>query len=102
MVCYVFIAIRIVLSVLLSNIIRFIADDRFQAEYDKSIKYLDVDARINLLNRRLEVLKVLNSILMDAVHKQHSSMLEWIVIVLIVVFLMIEIFRWWIESTRSN
>ena len=78
------------------------SDDRFQAEYDKSIKYLDVDARINLLNRRLEVLKVLNSILMDAVHKQHSSMLEWIVIVLIVVFLMIEIFRWWIESTRSN
>ncbi len=78
------------------------ADDRFQAEYDKSIKYLDVDARINLLNRRLEVLKDLNSILMDAVHKQHSSMLEWIVIILIVVFLAIEVFRGWIEAANGK
>ena len=40
-------------------------DDKFEGEYEKSIKYLDVNARINLLNRRLEVLKDLNSILMD-------------------------------------
>lgn len=61
-----------------------------------------MDARINLLNRRLEVLKDLNSILMDAVHKQHSSMLEWIVIVLIVVFLAIEMFRGMIESAEGK
>jgi uncharacterized Rmd1/YagE family protein len=73
------------------------ADDRFQAEYDKSIKYLDVDARINLLNRRLEVLKDLNSILMDAAHNQHASILEWIVIVLIIAEVAIEIFRGWRE-----
>ena len=74
-----------------------IKDDRFQAEYDKSIKYLDVDARINLLNRRLEVLKDLNSILMDAAHNQHASILEWIVIILIVAEVVIEIFRGWRE-----
>ena len=73
------------------------SDDRFQAEYDKSIKYLDVDARINLLNRRLEVLKDLNSILMDAAHNQHASILEWIVIVLIIAEVAIEIFRGWRE-----
>jgi uncharacterized Rmd1/YagE family protein len=80
----------------------FIEDDRFQVEYDKSIKYLDVDARINLLNRRLEVLKDLNSILMDAAHNQHASILEWIVIILIVAEVVIEIFRGWIESADGS
>lgn len=75
-----------------------ILDDRFQPEYDKSIKYLDVDARINLLNRRLEVLKDLNSILMDAAHNQHATILEWIVIVLIVAEVAIEIYRGWLDK----
>ena len=76
----------------------YIEDDRFQPEYDKSIKYLDVDARINLLNRRLEVLKDLNSILMDAAHNQHATILEWIVIVLIVAEVAIEIYRGWLDK----
>jgi uncharacterized Rmd1/YagE family protein len=62
-------------------------DDRFQPEYDKSIKYLDVLARINLLNRRLEVLKDLNAILMDAAQNNHAATLEWIVIMLIIAWL---------------
>jgi len=71
-------------------------DDRFQPEYDKSTKYLDVDARINLLNRRLEVLKDLNGILMDAAHNQHASSLEWIVIALIVAEVAVEVYRGWL------
>ena len=51
-------------------------DDRFQPEYDKSIKYLDVTARINLLNRRLDVLKDLNTILMDAAQNHHAASLR--------------------------
>jgi len=62
-------------------------DDRFQPEYDKSIKYLDVTARINLLNRRLDVLKDLNTILMDATQNHHAATLEWIVIILIIFWL---------------
>lgn len=62
-------------------------DDRFQPEYDKSIKYLDVTARINLLNRRLDVLKDLNTILMDAAQNHHAATLEWIVIILIIFWL---------------
>ena len=77
----------------------YIEDDRFQTEYDKSIKYLDVDARIDLLNRRLEVLKDLNNILMDAAHNQHSTALEWIIILLIVAEIAIEGFRGWREMT---
>ncbi|KAL3784545.1 hypothetical protein ACHAW5_003762 [Stephanodiscus triporus] len=62
-------------------------DDRFQPEYDKTIKYLDVLARINLLNRRLDVLKDLNTILMDAAQNHHAATLEWIVIILIIAWL---------------
>ena len=51
-------------------------------------KYLDVDSRINLVNRRLEVLKDLNSIV---------TILEWIIIVLIVADILIEGFRGWRE-----
>ena len=65
----------------------YLEDDRFQPEYDKSIKYLDVTARINLLNRRLEVLKDLNTILMDAAQNNHAATLEWIVIILIIFWL---------------
>jgi len=62
-------------------------DDRFAPEYGSSLKYLDVFKRIKLLNKRLEVLKDLNKILMDAAANQHSAALEWIVIVLILVWL---------------
>ena len=74
-----------------------IEDDRFQPEYERSIKYLDVDARINILNKKLEVLKTLNQILMDAAHNQHASVLEWIIIVLICAEIFIEVFRAWRE-----
>jgi hypothetical protein len=67
--------------------IRLPKDDRFQPEYDKSIKYLDVLARINSLNRRLEVLKDLNAILMDAAQNNYAATLEWIVIMLIIAWL---------------
>lgn len=87
-----------IIAVVFLSIVSCIEDDRFQPEYDKSIKYLDVDARINLLNRRLEVLKDLNSILMDAAHNQHATALEWIVIVLIVAEVAIEIYRGWLDN----
>ena len=87
-----------IIALLFLSTVSYIEDDRFQPEYDKSIKYLDVDARINLLNRRLEVLKDLNSILMDAAHNQHATALEWIVIVLIVAEVAIEIYRGWLDK----
>jgi uncharacterized Rmd1/YagE family protein len=76
----------------------FWEDDRFEPEYDKSIKYLDVNTRITLLDKRLSVLKDLNSILMDAAHNHHASVLEIIIIVLIVAEIAIEGFRCWRES----
>lgn len=72
-----------------------LVDDRFQPEYERTTKYLDVDSRINILNNRLEVLKNLNQILMDAAHNAHASILEWIIIVLIVAEIAIDLFRAW-------
>lgn len=39
------------------------------------------------MNRRLEVLKDLNAILMDAAQNNHAATLEWIVIMLIIAWL---------------
>jgi len=76
----------------------FWEDDKFEPNYKGSIKYLDVDSRIILLNTRLEVLKGLNSILMEAAHNHHASFLEWIIIILIVAEILIESFRAWRET----
>ena len=71
------------------------SDDRFQPEYERTLKYLDVDSRIGILNNRLDVLKNLNQILMDAAHNAHASVLEWIIIILIVAEIVIDLFRAW-------
>ena len=73
-------------------------DDRFQPEYEGTLKYFDVDSRISILNSRLDVLKNLNQILMDAAHNAHASVLEWIIIVLIIAEIAIESFRAWRET----
>ena len=70
-------------------------DDRFQPEYERTLKYFDVDSRINILNSRLDVLKNLNQILMDAAHNAHASVLEWIIIILIIAEIAIDLFRAW-------
>ena len=61
------------------------------------MKYLDVYNRIAIIDKRLAVLKDLHSILMDAAHNVHASVLEWIIIILIVVEIVIEVFRAWRE-----
>eukprot|EP00985_Skeletonema_marinoi_P005698 scaffold2476_cov99-Skeletonema_marinoi.AAC.3 len=71
----------------------FWEDDRFEPEYKQSMKYLDVDNRIAIIDKRLAVLKDLHSILMDAANNVHASVLEWIIIILIVVEILIEVFR---------
>jgi uncharacterized Rmd1/YagE family protein len=66
--------------------------------YRKMNFYLDVNKRVDLLNRRLNLLHELFGILSDALNHQHSSRLEWTIIVLIVIEvvlgLMRDIFHW--------
>lgn len=53
--------------------------------YRRMAQYLDVSKRVDLLNRRLTLLHELFEILSDGLNHQHSSRLEWTVIILIVI-----------------
>ncbi|KAK3252351.1 hypothetical protein CYMTET_38351 [Cymbomonas tetramitiformis] len=61
------------------------APDSLQTLYDAVCSYLDVEQRIQVLNARFEVLHSMLDMLRDHQNNEHSSHLEWIVIVLIVV-----------------
>jgi uncharacterized Rmd1/YagE family protein len=56
-----------------------------ETEYAQTIHYLDVHKRVELLNKRLNVLHELFEILSNELNHQHASRLEWIIIVLIVI-----------------
>jgi len=53
--------------------------------YRKTAHYLDVHKRVEALNKRLTVIHELFEMLSDALNHQHSSRLEWIIIILIVI-----------------
>ena len=78
--------------------VNFTEDDRFEPEYEKTLKYFNVASRISILNKRLDVMENLNQILMDSAHNVHASVLEWIIIVLIAAEVLIEMFSAWRET----
>ena len=80
----------------------FTQDDRFEPEYEKTLKYFNVASRISILNKRLEVMRNLNQILMDSAHSVHASVLEWIIIWLILAEVLIEMFSAWRETYYSD
>ncbi|MGZ3632890.1 MAG: RMD1 family protein, partial [Parachlamydiaceae bacterium] len=66
--------------------------------YKMASVYLDIDTRVEILNQRLDVLHELLEMLGNELNHQHSSRLEWTIILLIVieVFLTLskDIFKW--------
>jgi uncharacterized Rmd1/YagE family protein len=61
--------------------------------YKRTIHYLDLSKRTELLNRRLSVIYELFEILSNELNHQHSSRLEWIIIILIVMEVVIAMLR---------
>ncbi len=57
---------------------------KLEAFYRRTVHYLEVARRADLLNKRLNVLHELFEILSDELKHQHSSRLEWTIIILIV------------------
>ncbi len=55
----------------------------YEAFYKVIIKNLDVPQRVDLLNRRLDMIRDLFSMLGNELNHQHSNLLEWIIIILI-------------------
>ena len=47
--------------------------------------YLDITKRVDLLNRRLTLLHELFGILSDGINHQHTTRLEWTIIILIII-----------------
>ena len=69
------------------------APDSLQDLYDAVCEYLEVDTRLETLNARFEVLQATLDMLRDHQNNEHSSSLEWIVIVLIVIEIVIGLFE---------
>jgi uncharacterized Rmd1/YagE family protein len=53
--------------------------------YEMATAYLDLDARVDVLNQRLCVIQDLLQMLGDELNHAHSSFLEWVIIILILI-----------------
>ena len=56
----------------------------YEPYYHQAAEYMDIDARLEILNRRLNNVHELYTFLSDELKHSHSSFLEWIIILLIV------------------
>jgi len=61
--------------------------------YRRTSHYLDVSKRVEILNKRLNVIHELFEILSNELNHQHSSRLEWTIIILIVIEVVIAVLR---------
>jgi uncharacterized Rmd1/YagE family protein len=61
--------------------------------YRRTSHYLDVSKRIEILNKRLTVIHELFEILTNELNHQHSSRLEWTIIILIVIEVALAVFH---------
>ncbi|AXX95496.1 RMD1 family protein [Arcobacter ellisii] len=63
----------------------------YENQYEKLIKYLDIKSRVEVLNKKLEVIQELLHVLGDEQKHRYSSFLEWIIIILITFEIVINI-----------
>ncbi|MDP1880940.1 MAG: RMD1 family protein [Parachlamydiaceae bacterium] len=61
--------------------------------YSMTANYLDVETRVEVLNQRLDVMHELFDMLGTELHHQHSSRLEWTIIILIVTEVILTLLR---------
>eukprot|EP00029_Vermamoeba_vermiformis_P013645 TRINITY_DN8568_c0_g1_i1.p1 TRINITY_DN8568_c0_g1~~TRINITY_DN8568_c0_g1_i1.p1 ORF type:complete len:418 (+),score=68.18 TRINITY_DN8568_c0_g1_i1:8-1261(+) len=66
--------------------------------YWKTIaNYLDINQRVDVLNRRLEVVQQLFDMLNNEIRAQHDTRLEWLVICLMIVEVLVEVLGFLLE-----
>ena len=66
-------------------------EDQYEPNYSKMMLYLEMEGRIVVLNKRLDMLKELLDMLQHQIHNSHATKLEWIVIWLIIIEVLIEV-----------
>ena len=69
----------------------------YEAAYQRIARYMDIHQRIDLLSKKLSTINELFEVLAEEQKHQHSSFLEWIIIVLIA----IEIAIFFVEEFKS-
>ncbi len=61
--------------------------------YAMIVKHLDLESRVDVLNRRLDVIRDLFEVLDNELKHQHDSRLEWIIIILILFEVVISLLK---------
>ena len=61
--------------------------------YTMIATHLDLETRVDVLNRRLDIIHDLFGVLGNELNHQHASRLEWIVIILILIEVTLSLFR---------
>lgn len=57
----------------------------YEAIYNSAARYLEIRQRVDLLSKKLETIHEMFEMLADEMKHQHSSFLEWIIIILIAI-----------------
>ena len=65
----------------------------YEGYYERMTKYLDLDARVAVLNKKVEVIQEILDMLSDEQKHKYSSFLEWIIIILIGVEIVMSLFE---------
>jgi len=63
----------------------------YENQYERMIKYLDIKSRVEVLNKKVEIIQELLHVLGDEQKHRYSSFLEWIIIILITFEILINI-----------
>ena len=66
---------------------------RYEPIYQMSVEFLDIQVRLNILNDKLNVVHELYEILSNELKHAHSSFLEWVIIILILVEVILSILK---------
>jgi uncharacterized Rmd1/YagE family protein len=64
---------------------------RYEPFYQQTVDFLDIEVRLNILNGKLNLIHELYQILSDELKHAHSSFLEWVIIILIMVEVIISL-----------
>lgn len=68
----------------------------YQAHYQKMAGYLELEQRLTLIQHKLNTVNDVLSLVADELRHQHSSALEWIIILLIAFEILVFIFHDWL------
>lgn len=71
----------------------FWENDEWLSLYVRASKYLEIDRRTEVLNKRLDIIKELFDMLASEMNQNHSNKLEWIIIILILIEVFFQVFQ---------